>query len=48
MRANASVDLYNALNSNPVLTVNNSYASWQRPQSILPARFAKFVLQLDF
>lgn len=47
-RMNASVDLYNALNTNPVLAMSTAYASWLRPQSILPARFAKVVLQLDF
>ncbi len=48
MRANVGVDLYNALNAAPVITVNNSYGNWLRPQSILPARFAKVVLQFDF
>jgi hypothetical protein len=47
-RLNASVDLYNAMNSNPVLTQNNAFATWQVPQSILNPRFAKFVVQLDF
>ena len=47
-RAVAGVDIYNALNSSSVLTVNSAFASWQRPQSILPARFAKLILQLDF
>ena len=44
----ASFDLYNILNVSPVLTLNNALATWQRPQSILNARFAKIVLQLDF
>jgi hypothetical protein len=47
-RATASVDLYNALNASPVLTQSAAYATWQRPQSILNARFAKLVLQFDF
>jgi hypothetical protein len=47
-RANASIDLYNALNANPVITESNTFATWRQPQSILPARFAKVVLQLDF
>jgi hypothetical protein len=47
-RLNAGVDLYNALNGNPVITESSAYATWRQPQSILPARFAKFVLQLDF
>lgn len=44
----ASLDLYNALNASPVLTQSNSFANWQQPQSILSARFAKAVLQLNF
>ena len=48
IRATASVDLYNALNGSPVITVSNAFANWLQPQSILPARFAKVVLQLDF
>jgi hypothetical protein len=47
-RVTASVDLYNALNSSAVLAVSNAFASWQRPQGILPARFAKVGLQLRF
>jgi hypothetical protein len=47
-RATASVDLYNALNSNAVLALNNEFAAWQAPQSILNARFAKVVLRFDF
>ena len=35
------LDLYNALNANTVLTLNNNYASWLRPQTILTARFAR-------
>jgi hypothetical protein len=47
-RTTASVDLYNLLNANPVLTLNNAYAAWQQPQSILNPRFAKVVLQFEF
>jgi hypothetical protein len=47
-RMTAGIDIYNALNSSSVLALNNAFASWQQPQSILPARFAKLVLQLDF
>jgi hypothetical protein len=47
-RATPSVDIYNAFNANTVLTLNNAYASWLRPQSILPARFAKVGLELTF
>jgi hypothetical protein len=41
-------DLYNALNVDTVLTLNNAFATWQRPQSIILARFAKVGLQFDF
>ena len=47
-RTTAGIDIYNALNSSSVLTLNNAFASWQQPQSILPARFAKVMLQYDF
>jgi hypothetical protein len=47
-RATASVDLYNVFNSNDVLSVNNAYATWLRPQSILSPRWAKVVLQYEF
>jgi hypothetical protein len=47
-RATASVDIYNLFNSNSVLTQSNAYGSWQRPLSILNARWAKLVLQYDF
>jgi hypothetical protein len=43
-----SLDLYNALNVDTVLTVNNAFATWQRPQSIMLARFAKLGMQIDF
>src|SRR5690606_3193902 len=47
-RAVASVDLFNTLNNSAPLTVNQSFAAWQRPQSILNARLVKFSLQYDF
>jgi hypothetical protein len=31
-----------------MLTLNNAYATWQQPTSILLARFAKIGVQLDF
>jgi hypothetical protein len=48
MRATASFDLYNAFNSSAVLTLSNAFGTWQQPQSIVNARFAKVGLQLDF
>jgi len=47
-RATLNFDVYNALNADTVLVLNNAYATWQRPQTILLARFAKLGLQLDF
>jgi hypothetical protein len=51
-RVHGSFDLYNALNGSSVLQLNNTYgtsgASWQVPQSVLPARLAKFSIQVNF
>jgi hypothetical protein len=47
-RTNVSLDVYNALNANPVARVNVAYATWQRPQEILNHRFAKLVVQFGF
>ena len=50
-RAQVTLDLYNALNSNVVLTYNSSYTpngAWRLPTGILPARVAKVSAQLDF
>jgi hypothetical protein len=47
-RASLNLDLYNALNANTVLTLNNNYASWLTPQTILSARFARIGVQFDF
>jgi len=47
-RANVGVDIYNALNSNAVIEQTNAFGSWQQPTSILTARFAKVVFQLNF
>jgi hypothetical protein len=38
-----NVDLYNALNTDAILTQNSTFGvAWQRPQLLLPARFFKF------
>jgi hypothetical protein len=50
-RLTASLDVYNALNSNAVLTQNNTFGGqipWQQPQSILTARFIKIGAKVDF
>ena len=47
-KTTVNLDLYNVFNANTVLTVNNAFASRQRPTSILLARFAKIGVQFDF
>jgi len=45
----ANVDIYNALNVDAVLAQNNTFGPiWQKPASILQARFFKFSVQLQF
>ena len=50
-RVQASLDLFNALNSNTILSVNTTYnptGSWEIPSRILPARLVKVSAQFDF
>ena len=47
-RAVVSVDVYNALNSNARIVVNQSYAAYPRPTEILNARLVKFSINYDF
>jgi hypothetical protein len=47
-RTTASLDLYNALNANSVLTESAAFGTYLRPQNILNARFAKIGVQFDF
>jgi hypothetical protein len=47
-RSIVSIDLYNALNSDAVLTMNHNFAVWQRPTTILNARLVKFSVQFDY
>jgi hypothetical protein len=47
-RFEAMIDVYNALNDNTVLTSNSAYLAWRTPLVILPARFAKVGVQIDF
>jgi hypothetical protein len=51
-RATLNFDIYNATNSNTVLTHNNTYSptatTWLTPNSILQARFVKIGAQFDF
>ena len=43
-----ALDIYNALNANPVMSENPNYAAFRRPTSIMAARFAKISMQFDF
>jgi hypothetical protein len=51
-RTKVSLDLYNALNANPVLTYNETYspttATWLAPRSVLAARVVKVGASFDF
>jgi hypothetical protein len=47
-RTMLNVDVFNALNANPVLTENANFAAWRTPTEILTARFVRFSLQYDF
>jgi hypothetical protein len=47
-RVQANFDLYNLFNANPVVTLSNDFAIWQRPTAILDARLFKISGQFDF
>jgi hypothetical protein len=47
-RVTPSIDIYNALNTDAILTQSNNFANWQQAQAILTARFVKFSVQFDF
>jgi hypothetical protein len=47
-RAALNVDLFNALNANPVLSENPNYATFRQPLSVLNPRLVKFSAQFDF
>jgi hypothetical protein len=47
-RTSVNLDLFNALNSSAVQTLNNNFAVWQVPNSIIMARFARLSVQFDF
>ena len=47
-RATASVDLYNLLNSNAVLTEATTYAAFRTPVQITPGRLVKFTLVVNY
>ena len=48
IRMTPRVDIFNALNGDPVLTLSSQFANWQTAQSILTARFVKFSVQIDY
>jgi hypothetical protein len=48
-RVDLNVDLYNAFNSDAILTQQNTYgATWTNPLSIIQPRFVKFSVRWDF
>jgi len=50
-RSQFSVDLYNALNANPIESYNQAFiagGAWLRPTGVLSARFIKLTAQFDF
>jgi hypothetical protein len=52
-RIGANLEIYNVFNSNAVLTesatyLNSSVSGWRIPQTIMPPRFVKISVQLDF
>jgi hypothetical protein len=47
-QSNVGLDIYNVLNTNAPLTLNNAFGAWQRPTEILLARFVKLNLTFDF
>ena len=50
-RAQFGVDLYNLLNNDAVTMYNNGYSptgAWLTPTAILPARYVRLNMQLDF
>ena len=47
-RTTLSVDLYNALNSDAITDVNQSFATYLVPTQILNPRVAKFTVNFDF
>jgi hypothetical protein len=48
-RTMVSLDLYNALNANPILNQIQTYGSaWLNPTSVMDARFIRIGAQLDF
>ena len=50
-RAMIALDLYNALNSNPILTYNNTFVpngTWLQPITFVTGRLVKFSAEITF
>ena len=50
-RTNVGFDIYNVLNSNPILTYNTAFipnGSWLVPTAVLQSRFVKLSASIDF
>ena len=48
-RVQGMVDVYNALNTSAITSLNTTYGSqWLRPNSIMPGRLVKFGIQMDW
>jgi hypothetical protein len=47
-RVSTRLDVYNLLNRDTPVLLNNSFGAWQRPTDIVPARFAKITVTFDF
>jgi hypothetical protein len=50
-KTSVNLDLFNALNENPILSLNNTFGGttpWLAPQSIMQGRLVKISAQFDF
>lgn len=47
-RSVVALDVYNALNINPILSESSAFAVWRAPLAILQPRLAKLSVQFDF
>jgi hypothetical protein len=50
-KTNVGFDIYNVLNSNPILTYNPAFiqnGNWLVPTSVLQSRFVKLSASVDF
>jgi hypothetical protein len=48
IRTRLNVDLYNALNADTILGVNQNFATWGLPTSVLAPRVGRISVQMDF